>query len=78
MSVTTHSGGSILGHPVKRTEDRELITGAGVYTGNMPVQGALHAFFVRSPIAHGTLGDIYTPVNVEIAVRPSVYHPTLT
>lgn len=58
MSVTTHTGGSILGHAVKRTEDRELITGAGRYTGDLPVEGSLHAVFVRSPIAHGTLGGI--------------------
>ena len=58
MSVTTHTGGSILGHAVKRTEDQELITGAGLYTGDLPAEGSLHAIFVRSPIAHGTLGAI--------------------
>jgi aerobic carbon-monoxide dehydrogenase large subunit len=86
VSVTTHTGGSILGHPVKRTEDRELITGAGIYTGNMSVEGALHAIFVRSPIAHGTLGEIevdearampgvvavYTAADLELADRPGL------
>lgn len=86
MTVTTHTGGSILGHPVKRTEDRELITGAGVYTGNMPVEGALHAFFVRSPFAHGTLKSIdvdeargmpgvvavYTAADLDLADRPGL------
>ena len=38
VSVTTHTGGSILGHAVKRTEDQELITGAGLYTGDLPVE----------------------------------------
>ncbi|MDL5160375.1 xanthine dehydrogenase family protein molybdopterin-binding subunit [Actinomycetospora termitidis] len=86
MSVTTHTGGSILGHPVKRTEDQELITGAGLYTGDLPVEGSLHAVFVRSPIAHGTLGDIdveearsmpgvvaiYTAADLDVADRPGL------
>ncbi len=86
MSVTTHTGGSILGHAVKRTEDQELITGAGLYTGDLPVEGSLHAVFVRSPIAHGTLGDIdveeargmpgvvavYTNADLEVADRPGL------
>ncbi|HEY2223951.1 xanthine dehydrogenase family protein molybdopterin-binding subunit [Actinomycetospora sp.] len=86
MSVTTHTGGSILGHAVKRTEDQELITGAGLYTGDLPVEGSLHAVFVRSPIAHGTLGEIdvaeakgmpgvvavYTNADLDVADRPGL------
>ena len=58
MTVTTQ--GSILGNRVLRTEDRELITGAGDYTADLPVDGAYHAAFVRSPIAHGTITGIET------------------
>ena len=86
MTVTTHTGGSILGHAVKRTEDQELITGAGLYTGDLPVEGSLHAVFVRSPIAHGTLGEIdvdeakgmpgvvavYTNADLDVADRPGL------
>jgi aerobic carbon-monoxide dehydrogenase large subunit len=86
VSVTTHTGGSILGHAVKRTEDQELITGAGLYTGDLPVEGSLHAVFVRSPIAHGTLGEIdvdeakkmpgvvavYTNADLDVADRPGL------
>ena len=56
MTVTTQ--GSILGNRVLRTEDRELITGAGDYTADLPVEGAYHVAFVRSPIAHGTINGI--------------------
>jgi aerobic carbon-monoxide dehydrogenase large subunit len=56
MTVTTQ--GSILGHRVLRVEDRELITGAGDYTADLPEDGAYHACFVRSVIAHGTLTSI--------------------
>ncbi|MBP2368127.1 xanthine dehydrogenase family protein molybdopterin-binding subunit [Pseudonocardia parietis] len=56
MSITTQ--GSYLGNRVLRTEDRELITGAGDYTADLPHPGAYHAVFIRSPIAHGTLGAI--------------------
>lgn len=56
MSLNTQ--GSYLGHRVLRTEDRELITGAGDYTADLPQPDAYHAVFVRSPIAHGTLGAI--------------------
>jgi carbon-monoxide dehydrogenase large subunit len=86
VSVTTHTGGSILGHAVKRTEDQELITGAGQYTGDLPVEGSLHAVFVRSPMAHGTLGEIdvdeakgmpgvvavYTAADLEMPDRPGL------
>jgi len=86
VTVTTHTGGSILGHAVKRTEDQELITGAGLYTGDLPVEGSLHAIFVRSPIAHGTLGAIdvdeakgmpgvvavYTATDLDMPDRPGL------
>lgn len=58
MTVTTQ--GSVLGNRVLRTEDQELITGAGDYTADLPVEGAYHVAFVRSPFAHGTLGGIDT------------------
>lgn len=41
-----------------RVEDRELTTGAGDYTADLPVEGAYHVAFVRSPIAHGTITSI--------------------
>ncbi len=54
------AGGSILGNRVQRTEDPELLRGAGRYLADLPVadprlERALHAVFVRSHTAHGTL-----------------------
>src|SRR5919198_92139 len=52
--------GSILGTSVRRVEDFELITGAGTYVGNLPLDGALHLAFVRSPLAHARIAGIDT------------------
>ena len=52
--------GSILGTAVRRVEDRELITGASTYVGNLALPGLLHLAFVRSPLAHGRITGIDT------------------
>src|SRR5215468_3061268 len=44
--------GRLLGNPVLRSEDHALLTGSARYLDDVPCQGALHAVFVRSPIAH--------------------------
>jgi len=49
---------SILGNPVLRREDDALVRGQGEYVGNVPLEGALHAHFVRSTTAHGTIESI--------------------
>ncbi|MBO0687843.1 MAG: xanthine dehydrogenase family protein molybdopterin-binding subunit, partial [Candidatus Dormibacteraeota bacterium] len=54
-------GGSILGHPVKRTEDVRLITGAGLYADDVVVRDdALYVAFVRSPMAHARIRSVDT------------------
>ena len=50
--------GSLLGNAVPRVEDPALLTGQGRYVDDLPIEGALHAHFVRSPIAHGRIGAI--------------------
>ncbi|MGH2819311.1 MAG: xanthine dehydrogenase family protein molybdopterin-binding subunit [Actinomycetota bacterium] len=50
--------GSILGHPVKRTEDPRFLTGEARYTEDLEGEGALHAVFVRATLAHATIQDI--------------------
>jgi carbon-monoxide dehydrogenase large subunit len=50
--------GSILGHPVKRREDPRLVTGTGLFVADVKVEGALHAHFVRSPVAHAKITRI--------------------
>jgi carbon-monoxide dehydrogenase large subunit len=50
--------GSILGTSVRRVEDPELLTGASTYVGDLPLDGAVHLAFVRSPLAHARLAGI--------------------
>ncbi|MFY8153649.1 MAG: xanthine dehydrogenase family protein molybdopterin-binding subunit, partial [Hyphomicrobiales bacterium] len=42
------------GQPVRRVEDQRLTTGAGRYTDDTAVEGALHGFVLRSQYAHAT------------------------
>ncbi|GGB36535.1 carbon monoxide dehydrogenase [Roseibium aquae] len=43
-----------IGAPVRRKEDQALITGQGHYTGDYMPDGCLHAYVLRSPMAHAT------------------------
>jgi carbon-monoxide dehydrogenase large subunit len=52
---------SILGTRVLRTEDPRFLTTGGVYTEDVVderLEGACHAFFVRSPVAHARITGI--------------------
>ncbi len=42
------------GQPVRRVEDQRLTTGTGRYTDDTAVEGALHAFVLRSQYAHAS------------------------
>ena len=50
--------GSILGAAVRRREDPRLITGKGRFVADMPAEGVLHSFFVRSPLAHARIAGV--------------------
>ena len=54
----TTTEGSILGNAVMRREDPTLLRGEDKYYADLDVPGALHAVFVRSTIAHGTIESI--------------------
>ncbi|GAU83956.1 xanthine dehydrogenase family protein molybdopterin-binding subunit [Bosea sp. BIWAKO-01] len=41
-----------VGQPIRRVEDHRLTTGTGRYTDDIAVEGALHAFVLRSQYAH--------------------------
>jgi aerobic carbon-monoxide dehydrogenase large subunit len=59
-----------LGRPLRRTEDRRLITGSGAYLDDLEPPGTLHAAFVRCSQAHAMLGAI----DIEAARNsPGVY-----
>jgi aerobic carbon-monoxide dehydrogenase large subunit len=47
-----------IGAAVPRLEDFRFLTGRGVYAGDLHRDRLLHAVIVRSPIAHGRLGQI--------------------
>src|SRR5881398_1300469 len=60
---------SILGNAVRRVEDPRLLTEGGRYVDDIPCEGALHAVFVRSTVAHAALTRIDT---AEAAAAPGV------
>lgn len=43
---------------IKRTEDLRFLTGAGRYVDDVAPRDALHAFFLRSNVAHGEIADL--------------------
>ncbi len=49
-----------MGQPVRRLEDRRLVTGHGRYTDDITLPRQAHAFILRSPHAHAKLGGIDT------------------
>jgi carbon-monoxide dehydrogenase large subunit len=61
--------GSILGHPVLRKEDPGILTGETQYFDDLKIAGMAHIVFVRSTVAHATLGDIDI---AEAAASPGV------
>jgi carbon-monoxide dehydrogenase large subunit len=50
--------GGPLGRPLRRREDRRLLTGAGRFLDDVEEPHALHAVFVRSPHAHARIRSV--------------------
>ncbi len=48
------------GQAVLRIEDKGLLTGVGVYAGDVALPGATHLFFLRSPHAHARIVSLDT------------------
>jgi carbon-monoxide dehydrogenase large subunit len=44
--------------PVTRLEDQRFLTGQGRYVDDIAPEGALYAYVLRSPVAHGTISDL--------------------
>ena len=57
---------NVVGQRVRRREDPRFLTGKGQYVDDMPLDGALHVTFVRSPWAHARI----TSVNVDQGALP--------
>ncbi|WP_435118794.1 xanthine dehydrogenase family protein molybdopterin-binding subunit [Amycolatopsis thermoflava] len=67
---------SIVGTRVVRIEDQQLITQGGTYVEDLRVEaltGAVHAMFVRSPIAHARIASIDTSAALEAPGVVAVY-----
>ena len=63
-----------MGAPVRRVEDKALITGNGNFTDDAQSIGALHAYVVRSPHAHAK----FTIENASDALASDGVHLVLT
>src|SRR5258707_11286557 len=50
---------SLIGHSVKRLEDRPLLTGSGRFAADVTVPDILYMRVVRSPIAFGRLTGLW-------------------
>lgn len=48
----------LLGTPVRRREDRPLLTGGGRFVANLYPPGAAHAVYVRSQVPHAELDSV--------------------
>ena len=48
------------GQPLRRREDARFLTGAGRYTADIEVPGALHLHVLRSPHAHARVLGVET------------------
>ena len=49
---------SILGNRVVRLEDPRLLTAGGTYVDDVPLEGSLHATYVRATVAHARILSI--------------------
>src|SRR5882724_7337796 len=53
--MNDHRHPSLIGTSVLRVEDARLLRGAGRFLHDIDLIGALHAAFVRSPLAHALI-----------------------
>jgi len=61
------------GQPVKRLEDRRLLTGKGLFLDDKPEDGALWLLVLRSPHAHAKITSVDTRAASAIADVVAVY-----
>ncbi len=53
--MQARANGTGIGQPVRRREDRRLLTGAGRYSDDLNLPGQAYAVIVRSPHAHALI-----------------------
>ena len=64
---------SMLGTDVQRKEDPKMLTVGGEYVDDLKFDGALHAVFVRSQMAHGTINSIEIDEAVDMPGVVAIY-----
>ncbi len=64
---------SILGNRVLRKEDPKFLTTGGTYVDDLPLEGAAHVVYVRSPMAHARIRSIDTSEAVSAPGVVAVY-----
>jgi len=65
--VVTPNAARFVGQSVRRREDPRLLTGRGRYVDDVTMPRLLHAHFVRSPVARGTLTGLDVTAARELA-----------
>ena len=62
MTATHEAEGTTraIGARINRVEDPRLLTGRGTFVDDISLPGQLHAYFVRSPVAHARVTSIDT------------------
>ncbi len=78
----------MMGQRILRVEDDRFLRGRGLYVENQEVPGALHATFVRSPVAHARIvgidtsavssvpgAQVFTAADVELGAVPAASDP---
>ena len=68
---------SMLGTAVARKEDPALLTVGGKYVDDLVAANALHAAFVRSPMAHGEIRSIDGEVSTMLIPYTQLSNPAL-
>ena len=73
MTAVARPAARYVGAAVHRKEDRRLLTGHGLYTDDVAVPGMLHAAFLRSSLAKGTVNSIDASAAKEAAGVVAVF-----
>ena len=60
--MTTETTTEVLGKPIKRVEDRRLITGKGRFVDDITMSGLAHMAILRSPYAHANIKSVDTSI----------------
>ena len=58
--MTHHDATGLIGQPIKREDDRKLVTGRGRFVDDLNPPGTTHVAFVRSPYAHADIVSVDT------------------